>query len=149
MIEIFRIPVSVIPPTWPEIAALIAPAVEMAEGRHTLDTTRDRLMAEDMLALVGLRDARPVVACVVQIGLYPAQKWLQVPFCGGHDMRSWLEPLTDELDALAQEFQCVGIELSGRGGWQRALRRFGYEPSRNHAGLTVKRLEPAMARRAA
>jgi hypothetical protein len=139
-VEVYHVPPALIPMAWVDIAPLIAPAVDMADGRHTLSTTQDRLQGARMQALLCLRDARPLAACVTQVGLYPAQKWLQVPFCGGREMRVWLEPLLDVLDGLAYDNGCVGIEISGRGGWSRVLRRFGFRPAMHHPALLVKPL---------
>ena len=148
-VEIARVPTALVPAAWPDMAPLLAPAIERACGRHTLATTLERLANADMLAVVALRNARPIMACVVQVALYPAQKWLQVPFCGGTDMTAWLEPLLDEIDSLAYEYQCVGVEISGRGGWQRVLRDYGYRLETD-GNLLVKRLdEPMAVRRAA
>lgn len=146
MIEIFRVPPNFAHLAYRDIATLIAPAVEMAEGRHTLATTLDRLQTGHMTALVALRDAKPIMACIIQVAMYPAEKWLQVPFCGGRDMASWLEPLVATVDDFAYNEQCVGVEISGRGGWERVLRPYGY--SRTHS-LLAKRLVPRAERKAA
>ena len=148
-VEIARVPTALVQAAWPDMAPWLAPAIERACGRHTMATTLERLANADMLAVVALRDARPIMACILQVALYPAQKWLQVPFCGGRDMADWLEPLLDEIDSLAYEYQCVGVEISGRGGWQRVLRDYGYRLETD-GNLLVKRLdEPMAVRRAA
>jgi hypothetical protein len=140
MVEMFRLPPDLAGAAWRDIAPLLAPAIAMSEGRHTLATTLERIQDRDMRAVVALKDSRPVMACVTQIALYPAQRWLQVPFCGGHGMHDWLGPIVEELDAQAYDAACVGIEISGRGGWKRVLARYGYRPSENHH-LLIKRLD--------
>lgn len=149
MVEIFHAPPAIIPMAWIDIAPLIAPAVDLAGGRHTLATTLDRLQNARMQALVGLVNAKPVMACVTQVALYPAQKWLQVPFCGGRGMKLWLEPLLDAIDGLAYDNGCVGIEISGRGGWVRVLRKYGYRPDPNHPSLLIRRLDLLTTRKVA
>jgi len=148
VIEIFRVPSGMAYAAWPEVAPLIAPAVEMSEGRHNLATTLARVSTGHMTCLVGLSNARPIVACIIQVALYPAEKWLQIPFCGGSRMREWLPQLLDTIDAFAYNEQCVGVEISGRGGWRRVLAPYGYLPSKNHH-LVVKRLVPHAGQRAA
>lgn len=148
MIEITRVPPHLAYAAYPEIAPLIAPAVEMSEGRHNLATTLARLSTGHMTCLVGLSQARPIMACVIQVALYPAEKWLQIPFCGGTRMKEWLTQLVATLDVYAYNEQCVGVEISGRGGWSRVLAPYGYERSKNHH-LTVKRLVPDAERKAA
>lgn len=147
MTEIFHMPPNLTLLAWGDISRLIAPAVDMAGGRHTLSTTLDRLQSGHMQALVGLEDARPIMACVTQVALYPAQKWLQVPFCGGTRMKDWLEPLVEALDGLAYDNRCFGIEISGRGGWRRVLRKYGYYPDPHHPTLLVRRLDLFDAKR--
>jgi len=140
MIELWHLPPELAAAAWPDVAPLLAPAVAMAEGRHTLQTTLQRVQDGHMQAVVALSDARPIMACITQVALYPAQRWLQVPFCGGSRMREWLAPLLETIDGLAYDNQCVGIEISGRGGWERVLAPFGYVPNENHH-LLVKRLD--------
>lgn len=148
MIEIFRLPSNWAYQAWPDVAPLIAPAVEMSEGRHTLATTLNRVMEERMTCLVALSQARPIMGCIIQVALYPAEKWLQIPFCGGSRMREWLPQLMDTIDAFAYNEQCVGVEISGRGGWRRVLAPYGYVPSRSHH-LLVRRLVPIVERKVA
>ena len=148
MIEIVRIPPGLAAPAWRDVAPWLAPAIALAEGRHTLATTLERVQSGKMVGYVALSDAKPIMACIAQVALYPAEKWLQVPFCGGRDMRFWLEPLVDEIDSLAYNQHCVGVEISGRGGWARVLRQFGYRPSAHH-NLLCKRLDWQHARKAA
>lgn len=149
MIEIFRVPSGMAYAAWPEVAPLIAPAVEMSEGRHTLATTLSRVSTGHMTCLVALSNARPIMGCIIQVGVYPAQKWLQIPFCGGTRMKEWLPSLVATLDVFAYNEQCVGVELFGRGGWKRVLAPYGYVPSQNNQTLLFKRLIPDAERKVA
>jgi hypothetical protein len=139
-VEVFPVPPHLAAMAWRDIAPLVAPAVDRSGGRHNLQTTLQRLQSGHMQALLCLREAKPLAACVVQVARYPAQNWLQILFCGGSGMRLWLEPLLDEIDSLAYENECVGIEISGRGGWRRVLRKYGYHPDPNHPALLIKPL---------
>lgn len=146
-IEIMRLPARMAWAAWPEVAPLIAPAVELSEGRHNLATTLEGVQSCEMQAFVALRDARPIMACITRVALYPAQKWLQIPFCGGRDMRAWLEPMLSVLDDLAIAEMCAGIEIFGRPGWQRVLAPYGYAPDRlGH--ILVKRVGFSLERAA-
>jgi hypothetical protein len=149
MIEIFRVPSGMAYAAWPEVAPLLAPAVEMSEGRHTLATTLARVSTGHMTALVALSQARPIMGCIIQVAIYPAEKWLQVPFCGGTRMKEWLPSLLDTLDSYAYNEQCAGVELFGRGGWKRVLAPYGYVPGQYSQALLSKRLIPGAGRKAA
>jgi hypothetical protein len=148
MIEIFRVPAGMAYAAWPEVAPLLAPAIEMTEGRHTAATTLSRVSTGHMTCLVALSAARPIMGCIIQVALYPAEKWLQIPFCGGSRMGEWLPQLMDTIDAFAYNEQCVGVEISGRGGWVRVLAPYGYVPSESHH-LLCKRLVPVSERKVA
>jgi hypothetical protein len=148
VIEIFRVPAGMAYAAWPEVAPLLAPAIEMTEGRHTVATTLARVSSGHMTCLVALSSARPIMGCVIQVALYPAEKWLQIPFCGGSRMGEWLPQLVDTIDAFAYNEQCVGVEISGRGGWVRVLAPYGYVPSESHH-LLCKRLVPVSERKVA
>jgi hypothetical protein len=148
MIEIFRVPAGMAYAAWPEVAPLLAPAIEMSEGRHTVATTLSRVSTGHMTCLVALSAARPIMGCIIQVALYPAEKWLQIPFCGGSRMGEWLPQLMDTIDAFAYNEQCVGVEISGRRGWVRVLAPYGYVPSESHH-LLCKRLVPVSERKVA
>jgi hypothetical protein len=146
--ELMRLPPRLAWAAWPDIAPLIEPAIRMSDGRHTAATTLQAVQACEMQAFVALRDAEPIMACITRIALYPAQRWLQIPFCGGLDMRAWLPALVDAIDDLAFSEGCIGVEIFGRDGWARVLRRYGYEPA-PHGHLLVKRVGFLEAERAA
>jgi hypothetical protein len=89
------------------------------------------------------------MGCIIQVALYPAEKWLQIPFCGGSRMKEWLPGIMDTIDAFAYNEQCVGVEISGRGGWARVLAPYGYVRSEVNPHLTVRRLVPHAERKVA
>jgi hypothetical protein len=64
-------------------------------------------------------------------------------------MKEWLPQLVDTIDAFAYNEQCVGVEISGRGGWVRALAPFGYVRSKVNPHLTIRRLVPTAERKVA
>ena len=138
-VEIMRLPATLAYAAWPEVAPLIAPAVDMSEGRHTLATVLRDVQACEAQAFLALRNAKPIMACITRVALYPAQKWVQVPFCGGRDIAAWLEPMVDALDRLAWTERCAGIEIFGRPGWVRVLKPHGYRRSGSMPWLLAKR----------
>ena len=51
---------------------------------------------------------------------------LHILITAGVDLERWLEPMLDEIESLAGDQVIDAITLSGRPGWARTLRRFGY-----------------------
>lgn len=64
-------------------------------------------------------------ACLTEIVNCPQGRWGRVVALGGHDMRRWIEGLRT-IEAWMKGRGCIGVEIIGRKGWERALARDGY-----------------------
>ena len=54
---------------------------------------------------------------VTEIVAYPRKRVLEVKFVAGDNLRRWLKPLTETLDAHAREHNCAAMMATGRRGW--------------------------------
>src|SRR5690242_14258622 len=64
---IWLVPTRLIPAVWDEAAVLLAPAIEMAAGRHSLSSTLDQLRSGHMQLFLAVKDDVPVAAAVTQV----------------------------------------------------------------------------------
>ena len=59
---------------------------------------------------------------VTEVKEYPRRRVLEMMFCGGDNMASWLEEAIEVFDAHAKTCGCSHIACIGRPGWERAWR---------------------------
>ena len=123
---IWLVPTRLIPAVWDETAVLLAPAIEMAAGRHSLSSTHDQLRSGHMQLFLAVRDDVPIAAAVTQVLEYPAASWLVVLFCAGKGLPEWGKDGIAAIEDWARRCGCSGVEIIGRAGWAMAL---GYEKS--------------------
>ena len=123
---IWLVPTRLVPAVWDEASALLAPAIEMAAGRHSLASTLDQLRSGHMQLFLAVRNDVPVAAAVTQVLEYPAASWLVVLFCAGKGLPDWGKDGIAAIEDWARRCGCSGVEIVGRAGWAMAL---GYEKS--------------------
>jgi len=59
---------------------------------------------------------------VTEVKEYPRRRVLEMMFCGGDNMASWLEEAIKTMDEHAKSTGCSHIACIGRPGWERAWR---------------------------
>jgi hypothetical protein len=123
---IWLVPTRLVPAVWDEVVPLLAPAIELAAGRHSLGSTLDQLRSGHMQLFLAVRDDVPKAAAVTQVLEYPASSWLVVLFCGGKGLPDWGKDGIGAIEDWARRCGCAGVEIIGRAGWAMAL---GYEKS--------------------
>jgi len=93
---------------WPDIAALLQPAADLADG---------------IIALAGRQlwtayDGRLLAAATTRTTL---DGWAEVELVGGSEVRRWLKPLDATIAAWAADEGMTAIRAYGRAGWARLL----------------------------
>lgn len=79
-----------------------------------------------VLAMVAGEPAAVVVLEIVYNG-NPTKKTLSVIVAGGEKLGLWLHPMNRALREIAKAHACERVIIGGRPGWERALRRLGWE----------------------
>jgi len=112
---------------WPVVAPLLAPAVKQSGGRVTMRTLYEGLTEHRYLLWVAY-DQNEVThaAFVTRHAQYPARKMLTVDCAGGTEMDGWLEAAQAAFRSYARDMGLSGVEMHGRPGWTRALKKFGW-----------------------
>ena len=68
-----------------------------------------------------------VGVAVIELPEFKAGKVLHVNCLAGQDMDGWLDELVEYCRSLAKQLDCVGVSCTGRPGWQRQLKHYGFE----------------------
>lgn len=66
---------------------------------------------------------------ITEVKQYPQCKMLTIQHCAGeaNHMQYVEDKMYDVLDRFAKDTQCAGIELIGRPGWGKHVKKYGYE----------------------
>lgn len=115
---------------WPVAAPLLAPAVELSEGRYDLASVYEKLAQKfALLWLIDDDKDETVAAFVSRIAAYPRKRMLCIEFLGGDRMTEWVSYTDKVLTDFARDAELEGLEMSGRAGWTRPLGALGWKQS--------------------
>lgn len=120
---IYAIPPSLIRGLWPQMEKFLKPVIAKSYGEVTLDGIYSRLLDGTEIA-VGVfdTDMHMVAVCILGISEFETGKRvLQMPYCGGVNMTSWLQEGFKVIKQIAKEQNCTHIRGCGRPGWEKAL----------------------------
>lgn len=116
-----------LPLAWPVAAPLLAPAVELSEGRYDLTAVYEKLAQKfALLWLIDDGKDETVAAFISRIAVYPRRKLLSIDFMGGERMTDWVETTDRVLESFARDAGLDGVEMVGRAGWSRTLGALGW-----------------------
>jgi|TARA_R100001530_G_scaffold90666_1_gene63013 hypothetical protein len=107
---------------------LLSPSTERSEARHNIHTVMDGLYSGQFnLWMAFDENNNPAGAVVTSIEKYPLRKMVNLLFCAGDDLDGWHKEMLDALEKHMWETGCRGLEVVGRYGWQRFLKKYGWE----------------------
>lgn len=69
----------------------------------------------------------PRAALLTEVVPYDAGPLMQTRWATSHDLKILLTDFAPAVEAWAKEHGCVGALVEGRKGWERAMKRLGYE----------------------
>jgi len=111
---------------WPYVAAYVDAACKEAATLQTAEQIKAKILDRDMQLWAVRIDGKTVGAVVTEIYDTAAGKTCGVPIVGGDGLGEWLH-LLSVIEAWAKAHGCVRSESVCRSGWERVLRRYGWE----------------------
>lgn len=113
---------------WPLTAGLLRPAIGMSGGRLSEESVVEWLCdGRYLLWVAHERDLEIKAAFVTREANYPCKRMLTIDLCGGTDLEGWLEEADRVFRSHSRAVGLDGVELAGRAGWIRALRKLGWQ----------------------
>ena len=113
---------------WASVAPMLVPAIAYSGGRIDAHSVLEWLMdGRYILWVVHTEDQQPKAALVTRVANYPRKSVLAVDLCGGIDLGEWAEEADRVLRGYSHHLGLSGIELAGRAGWVRALKKLGWQ----------------------
>lgn len=111
---------------WPDLVGFVDAAAKATASVQSIEGIKAKIASRNM-QLWAIRVGKQTAGAVVtEIYDTAAGKTCGVPYLGGEGMTDWLH-LLGTIEAWAKANGCVRTESVCRVGWERALRRFGWE----------------------
>ena len=114
-------------PIWEEVAELLGPACEHSFGQDTIQTLRASIMSgkEGLFVVETLHDI--IGAVTYEVVCYDTGlRVLAINYAGGVAMDSQMPAVIDMFHALKRHFMCDRVRITGRKGWIRYMKQFGF-----------------------
>lgn len=127
MVEVIAIPVELIDNAWATIAPMYQKGIDEGSEEYDIDDLYYMIREGEVLPLVVLLEGRIIAAIGLKLDVYPIKRVLTILIAGGTQMDEWLAEVMAVIKRLATEQQADSIRISGRRGWVKALRDYGYK----------------------
>ena len=107
---------------WDEVSVRIKDAIELSNGRHTLETTFNCIKSKQMKLWGVVYGDILLSVFVTQETIYPNKKVLSILFCGGEAVIKYIKDI-ETFFKKAIENGCKGLEIIGRKGWAKVIKQ--------------------------
>lgn len=112
---------------WEDAESLLQDAINHSNGEFNLLDIKENLINKKMQLWVVYDKFGMCTACITQIIIYPRLKKLTIVLLGGKRINNgWLGHI-ETIQEFAKSNGCQFVDLYGRPGWEKALKRFGYK----------------------
>jgi hypothetical protein len=127
MIEIKQVDIECVDVFWDKVKNWVYKVVVQSNGRHTLDSTY-KLLKQGTMTMFLITDKKKLCAVyVVQKVYYPAKIVLGILFCGGSKVIREVKKIEKFFLNYAKEQKCDGLEIIGRKGWDKVIKKNNLE----------------------
>ena len=127
MIEIKQVDIECVDVFWDKVKNWVYKVVVQSNGRQTLDSTY-KLLKQGTMTMFLITDKKKLCAVyVVQKVYYPAKIVLGILFCGGSKVIKEVKKIEKFFLNYAKEQKCDGLEIIGRKGWDKVIKKNNLE----------------------
>ena len=105
---------------WTKASVMLKDAIDLSNGRHTIETTYNLKKGVMRLYAVYIKD-KIKSYFVTQITVYPAKSVYGIIFCGGKEVIRHIKKIEAFFKSEAVLNGCRGLEIIGRNGWERII----------------------------
>ena len=129
MIEVSMVPSEYIDTCWDKVEGFMERAAKYTYGRYATKDIYSLIVNDGYQLWVAYDEGTFKAAVVTSIMDYPQKRMLCMQFCGGDDMKDWLDPVLNILKRFAKDNKCEGLESTARPGWAKIFKNDGYTAS--------------------
>lgn len=128
-LDISLVPHGMIHGVLPQIIPHLGISSKWSKGRVSADDILKFIFTGQMQLWVVLDQTKIYGHIVTEVKQYPGKKMFAVQYCSIEPHH--LEQVEDKMQELAEKFAkdagCSGIEFTGRPGWSKSMKKYGYD----------------------
>jgi hypothetical protein len=124
--KISLVPLEYASTAWNQARHWLEPAVEIANGRWTMEHLCAAVMMGNTQLWIAFDDEKVWGAVTTEVTRYPARTMLSMHFLGGESFEDWYGDMLDNLTRYAKDAGCDGIEGIARFGFWKWLKDDGF-----------------------
>jgi len=132
MINIVAVQPDKIDSVWDQAKPHIDAALRYTKGEMVADSIKEKLLTGENLLLLAI-EGGILASIVCEIVQTAKIKVCHIVACGGVRADIWLDKWYEVIVPLAKEQNCQRISVSGRKGWEKKLKGYGFK----HAYTTL------------
>ncbi len=113
---------------WDQLEPLMQKVIPTTFGRETIESLKNKIYNNDIILWIMWADINNIQGIVsTKIIEYPNKKVLWWGFLASQDnkMKGWFPSMTKTLSKYAKVNDCDYVEIVGRKGWVRELKKVG------------------------
>lgn len=126
--QVSMVPNDHVDAVWDKVKDYLDGAAQYTHGRYTVDDIYDCIKEYDYTLWIAFDKDKIKAAVVTNFTHYPRKKYLNMVFCGGEDIDTWIGPIIKMLQCWAFDNECDGLEATARLGWAKVFKGDGYKP---------------------
>jgi hypothetical protein len=127
--KVSLIPIDHVHRVWSQVGPILKRAIETSNGRYTDHDVFNLCMQGRQQLWVMFEDDVIHAAATTSVTDYPQRRALTGVFVAGNRMKEWNEPFVDMLERFAKDVGCDLVEMTGRIGWTKFMKKFGWQQS--------------------
>lgn len=131
--RLLRIESNLIEAIWKYVEDLLEKPVELNLGEFTLEDIKDRLLKDDMQLWIAASTSEKILAAgVSEVVVYPREKRVRIVLIGARENRldEWIDTCFEPSSPFFNWCKDIGakrVESTGRDGWTKVLRDYGFK----------------------
>ncbi len=126
-VQVSLVPKQLVPQIELELRPLIRKLGSHLGNRFDEDTLFETLRDGKMDVWIAFEEDEILAFGATAIHTYPLRKVFSVIFSAGGKLGQWADDMMDMWMSYARDSGCSSIEVTGRPGWTRFLKRYGFE----------------------
>ena len=126
-IEIFGIHKDYLDTAWNDISPLIDMALKRTNDELDLDEIYHMIKNDQVIPVIMMHKGIILSVVTLEVVQKKKKRILSLMTAGGTDLDDWLDEFMDVAEQIAIEQECDDIYVTGRKGWQKKLKRYGFE----------------------
>lgn len=128
LIQLVPLPAPQVPDWWPMVRDMVEDACKYSNGKYSVGDVLNFILQKRMQMWVAMKGHEVCAIGISELVNYPQLRVCRMLCATGDDMALWAK-LIDEIEAWALQVGAQAMEVMARPGWERVLKKFGYEKS--------------------